>query len=166
KKAMPQISGAVVGMTLVLATVFLPLAFMSGSVGVIYQQFSVAMAVSILFSGFLALSFTPALCATILKPIPKGHHAVKKGFFGWFNRSFDRVTNKYEGWVGRSLKRTGRMMLVYLLLALALGWMYTRLPSSFLPEEDQGYIITNIELPSGATANRTMDVIEQVESFF
>ncbi len=166
KKAMPQISGAVVGMTLVLATVFLPLAFMSGSVGVIYRQFSVAMAVSILFSGFLALTFTPALCATILKPIPKGHHEVKKGFFGWFNRSFERVTAKYEGWVGRSLKRGGRMLIIYLILVLALGWMYFRLPTAFLPEEDQGYVIVNMELPSGSTSNRTMEVINQVEDYF
>ncbi|MDS1141479.1 efflux RND transporter permease subunit [Pusillimonas sp. SM2304] len=166
KKAMPQISGAVVGMTLVLATVFLPLAFMSGSVGVIYQQFSVAMAVSIAFSGFLALSFTPALCATILKPIPKGHHEQKKGFFGWFNKSFDKVTNRYESWVGRSLKRGGRMMLVYLVLVIAMGWMYLRLPTSFLPDEDQGYVIANIELPSGSTANRTIDIIKKVEGYF
>lgn len=166
KRAMPQISGAVVGMTLVLAAVFLPLAFMGGSVGVIYRQFSVAMAVSILFSGFLALTFTPALCATILKPIPKGHHESKKGFFGWFNRSFERFTNYYEGWVGRSLKRGGRMILIYLILLLALGWMYARLPGSFLPEEDQGYIVTNIELPAGSTANRTLEVIQQVEQYF
>ncbi len=166
KKAMPQISGAVLGMTLVLATVFLPLAFMSGSVGVIYRQFSVAMAVSILFSGFLALTFTPALCATILKPIPKGHHETKKGFFGWFNRSFERVTNRYEGWVGRSLKRGGRMIILYLILLLALGWMYARLPTSFLPEEDQGYIIVNMELPAGSTGNRTIEVIEKVEEYF
>ncbi|RTZ47917.1 multidrug efflux RND transporter permease subunit [Candidimonas sp. SYP-B2681] len=166
KKAMPQISGAVVGMTLVLATVFLPLAFMSGSVGVIYRQFSIAMAVSILFSGFLALTFTPALCATILKPIPKGHHEQKRGFFGWFNRSFDRVTSRYEGWVERSLRRGGRLMIVYLILVLVLGWMYMRLPTAFLPEEDQGYIIVNMELPSGSTSSRTMDVIHKVEDYF
>src|SRR3546814_7634125 len=93
--AMPQISGAIVGMTLVLTTVFVPLAFMSGSVGVIYRQFSVAMAVSILFSALLALTFTPALCATILKPIPKGHHESKKGFFGWFNRNFERRAEEH-----------------------------------------------------------------------
>src|SRR3546814_418406 len=131
KKAMPQISGAVVGMTLVLATVFFPLAFMSGSVGIIYRQFSVAMAVSILFSGFLALTFTPALCSTILKPVPKGHHEEKKGFFGWFNRKFDRVTRGYEGWVAKSLKRTGRVMLVYILLAVVMGFLYFRMPTSF-----------------------------------
>ncbi|MGB3274595.1 MAG: efflux RND transporter permease subunit [Castellaniella sp.] len=166
KKAMPQISGAIVGITLVLTTVFLPLAFMSGSVGVIYRQFSVAMAVSILFSALLALSFTPALCATILKPIPKGHHESKRGFFGWFNRSFDRTTRGYTGMVTGSLKRTLRMMLMFVLLAGVMGWLFVRLPTSFLPEEDQGYVIANIELQSGASANRTMDVIEEVEKYF
>lgn len=164
--AMPQISGAVVGMTLVLSTVFFPLAFMSGSVGVIYRQFAIAMAVSILFSGFLALTFTPALCGTILKPIAKGVHHEKTGFFGWFNRSFDKVTGRYEGWVGRNLKRTGRLMLMYAVLLGALGVFYNRLPTSFLPEEDQGYLIANIELPSGSTSNRTMEVIRKVEEHF
>ena len=166
KKAMPQISGAIVGITLVLTTVFLPLAFMSGSVGIIYRQFLVAMAVSILFSALLALTFTPALCATILKPIPKGSHEAKRGFFGWFNRSFERTTNGYTGWVGRSLKRGGRMMLVFLVLAGVMAWMYMRLPTSFLPEEDQGYVIANIELPAGSSANRTIEVIEKVEAYF
>ncbi|WP_322994928.1 efflux RND transporter permease subunit [Castellaniella sp.] len=166
RKAMPQISGAIVGITLVLTTVFLPLAFMSGSVGVIYRQFSVAMAVSILFSAFLALSFTPALCATILKPIARGEHAKKGGFFGWFNRFFERSTNGYTGWVQRSLGRPLRMMLVFLLIVGVLGWMYLRLPTSFLPEEDQGYVIANIELPSGSTSNRTIETIEKVEQYF
>jgi len=166
KKAMPQISGAIVGITLVLVTVFLPLAFMSGSVGVIYRQFSVAMAVSIFFSAFLALTFTPALCATILKPIPKGHHADKKGFFGWFNRRFDATTHRYQNWVARILHKGGRMMLFFVVLVVLLGWLYLRLPSSFLPEEDQGYVVSNIELPTGASANRTVDVLEQVESYF
>lgn len=166
RKAMPQISGAIVGITLVLSAVFLPLAFMSGSVGVIYRQFAVAMAVSIMFSGFLALSFTPALCSTFLKAIPRGHHETKRGFFGWFNRTFERTTSRYQSWVGRSLKRGGRMMFLYLLLVIALGWMYFRLPTGFLPEEDQGYVIANIELPAGATANRTVEVIERVENFF
>lgn len=166
KKAMPQISGAIVGITLVLTTVFLPLAFMSGSVGVIYRQFSVAMAISILFSAILALSFTPALCATILKPVPKGHHATKKGFFRWFNRFFNSTTHGYTSWVSRSLKRSGRMMLVFLMMVVVLGWMYIRLPTSFLPDEDQGYVIANIELPAGATSNRTIQIIEQVEDYF
>jgi len=166
KKAMPQITGAIIGITLVLTSVFLPLAFMSGSVGVIYRQFSVAMAVSIFFSAFLALSFTPALCATILKPIPKGHHDEKRGFFGWFNRKFDATTHGYQNWVSRMLHKGGRMMLIYLLLVLLLGWLYLRLPSSFLPEEDQGYVVSNIELPTGATANRTVEVIETIEKYF
>ncbi|SOE50559.1 RND efflux system, inner membrane transporter CmeB [plant metagenome] len=165
-KAMPQISGAIVGITLVLTSVFLPLAFMGGSVGVIYRQFSVAMAVSIMFSGFLALTFTPALCVTLLKAIPKGHHEQKKGFFGWFNRKFEAGTNRYQNVVSRLVHRSGRMMIIYLILVIALGWLYFRLPTSFLPEEDQGYTITNIELPSGSSANRTMEVIEDVEKYF
>ncbi|MEQ4617852.1 MAG: multidrug efflux RND transporter permease subunit [Corticimicrobacter sp.] len=167
RKAMRQISGAIVGITLVLVTVFLPLAFMSGSVGVIYRQFAVAMAVSIFFSGFLALTFTPALCATILKPIPKGqHHEEKKGFYGWFNRKFDATVGTYEGWVGKILARSGRMIVLYLLLVAVLVVMYMRLPSSFLPVEDQGYVISNIELPAGSSASRTMEVIEEVEAYF
>ena len=116
KKAMPQISGAIIGITLVLVTVFVPMAFMSGSVGVIYRQFSVAMAVSIFFSALLALSLTPALCATMLKPVPKGHHDEKKGFFGWFNRKFDATTHGYQNWVSRILHKGGRMMLAFLVL--------------------------------------------------
>lgn len=167
RKAMPQITGAIVGITLVLTVVFLPLAFMSGSVGVIYRQFSVAMAVSIAFSAFLALSFTPALCATILKPIPKGMHTQeRRGFFGWFNRVFGRITNGYEGWITKSLKATGRMMLVYALMVALLGFMYMRMPTAFLPEEDQGFALANIELPAGSTANRTLEIIQQVEGYF
>ncbi|GHC36373.1 multidrug efflux RND transporter permease subunit [Alcaligenes pakistanensis] len=166
KKAMPQISGAIVGITLVLSAVFLPLAFMAGSVGVIYRQFSVAMAVSIAFSGFLALTFTPALCATLLKPIPKGHHETKRGFFGWFNRAFTRTTNGYESFVGKTLRRGGRMMFIYLIMVLVLGFLYMRMPTAFLPEEDQGYVIANIELPAGSTANRTIETISKVEDYF
>lgn len=167
KKAMPQISGAIVGITLTLTVVFLPLAFMSGSVGVIYRQFSVAMAVSIAFSGFLALSFTPALCVTLLKPVPKGEHSgERKGFFGWFNRVFGRVTHGYTSVVGSSLRHVGRMMILFVLLVVLLAWAYMRMPSAFLPEEDQGYVITNIELPAGSSVNRTHAIIEQVEHYF
>ncbi|OZI61921.1 efflux RND transporter permease subunit [Bordetella genomosp. 11] len=165
-RAMPQITGAITGITLVLVSVFLPLAFMGGSVGVIYRQFAVAMAVSIFFSAFLALSFTPALCATILKPVPHDRHEEKRGFFGWFNRRFDRGTHAYQNWVSRILHKGGRMMVIYLVLVLLLGWLYWRMPSSFLPEEDQGYVISNIELPSGSSANRAVDVLEQVEKYF
>lgn len=166
-KAMPQISGAIVGITLALTVVFLPLAFMSGSVGVIYRQFAVAMSISIMFSGFLALTFTPALCVTLLKPVPKGEHtADRRGFFGWFNRIFNSITHHYMRFIGFSLKGVGRMMLVYLVLVVLLGWTYFRMPTAFLPEEDQGYVIANIELPAGSTANRTLEVIEEVEHFF
>ena len=166
RKAMGQITGAIVGITLVLAAVFFPLAFMSGSVGVIYRQFSLSMASSILFSGFLALSLTPALCATLLKPIPPGHHEQKKGFQGWFDRRFRSTTAGYERSVGGLVRRTGRMMLVYAALLVVLAVVYLRLPSSFLPVEDQGYTITDVQLPAGATANRTRDALEQLENYF
>ncbi|CAM4054292.1 multidrug efflux RND transporter permease subunit [Kerstersia similis] len=167
KKAMPQITGAIVGITLVLTTVFLPLGFMSGSVGVIYRQFAVAMAVSILFSAFMALSFTPALCVTLLKPIKKGEHQTeKKGFFGWFNRHFDSLTHRYERGVGKLLTWKGRMMVLFLILVVVMGWLFMRLPTSFLPQEDQGFVITNIELPAGASTNRTNEVIKEVEDYF
>src|SRR5690554_100381 len=166
RKSMGQIQGALVGIGIVLSAVFVPMAFMAGSVGVIYRQFAITIASAMGLSVLVALIFTPALCATLLKPIPKGHHEEKRGFFGWFNRSFDRATRRYESWVGRSLKRGGRMMFVFLAMVVLLGWMYFRLPTGFLPEEDQGYVIANIELPAGSTANRTIEVIEKVEAFF
>lgn len=165
-KAMRQISGAIVGITLVLAAVFLPLAFMSGSVGVIYRQFSVSLAVSILFSGFLALTLTPALCATLIKPIPKGHHADKKGLFGWFNRHFGRITHGYTSLATRLVARGGRMMLVYVAIVGVLAFAYTRLPSSFLPVEDQGYLVTDVQLAPGATHHRTLATTKQMEQYF
>ncbi|CAI8730897.1 multidrug efflux pump RND permease AcrB [Pseudomonas donghuensis] len=164
KKAMSQISGAIVGITLVLVAVFLPMAFMKGSVGVIYLQFSVSMAVSILFSAFLALSLTPALCATLLKPIAKGSHHEKTGFFGWFNRRFESMTNGYQRWVIQALKRSGRYLLVYLVLVAGLVYGFSQLPSSFLPTEDQGYTITDIQLPPGASRARTEQVAAQIEA--
>src|SRR5690625_1047519 len=166
-KAMPQISGAIIGITLILTVVFMPLAFMDGSVGGIYRQFAVAMASSIFFSGFLALSCTPALCATMLKPIPKEIQGrERRGFFGAFNRVFNGISNRYERFVGRSFKHLGKGMLVYVLLVVLLAWGYVRLPTSFLPSEDQGFVIANMELPSGSTANRTMDTIQDVENYF
>jgi multidrug efflux pump len=164
-KAMSQVSGAIVGITLALASVFLPLAFMNGSVGVIYQQFSLSLVVSILFSGFLALTFTPALCATLLKPIPKGHHNDQKGLFGWFNRSFLGLTNRFETLNSRLLKRTGRYMMIYGAIVIVLGYAYTRLPEAFVPVEDQGYYMVDIQLPSGATYPRTKAVAEQLNEY-
>jgi multidrug efflux pump len=164
RKAMTQISGAIIGITLVLVAVFIPMAFMPGSVGVIYQQFSLSMATSILFSAFLALSLTPALCATLLKPIAKGEHHAKGGFFGWFNARFERMSQGYEHWVVHVIKRSGRYLLVYGALLVILVVCFTRLPSSFLPVEDQGYTITDIQLPPGASQVRTIKVAEQIEA--
>lgn len=155
KKAMGQISGAVVGITAVLISVFVPLAMFSGATGNIYRQFAITMAAAIGFSAFLALTLTPALCATMLKPIPKGHHEEKKGFFGWFNRKFEAGTHRYEGWVGKVLHKAGRMMVIYVLLAAVGAFFFVRLPTSFLPSEDQGNIMLNVQLPAGATKERT-----------
>ncbi|MGO4172607.1 multidrug efflux RND transporter permease subunit [Bosea sp. TAF32] len=163
RKAMGQISGAIIGITLVLTAVFVPMAFFPGAVGIIYQQFSLTMVVSILFSGFLALTLTPALCATFLKPIAKGGHHEKKGFFGWFNRSFDRATHRYAGAVGAITRKPGRYMVIYLALLAGLGWGFLRLPSAFLPNEDQGYLLVDIQAPPEASANRTLEVLQQVE---
>ncbi|WP_409295550.1 multidrug efflux RND transporter permease subunit [Pseudomonas sp. KCJK8670] len=164
RKAMGQISGAIVGITLVLVAVFLPMAFMKGSVGVIYQQFSVSMAVSILFSAFLALSLTPALCATLLKPVAKAGHHERKGFFGWFNRRFEATSEGYQRWVMAALKRSGRYLLVYGALLAVLGYGFSQLPTAFLPTEDQGYTITDIQLPPGASRMRTEQVAAQIEA--
>ncbi|AMB84713.1 acriflavine resistance protein B [Pseudomonas agarici] len=164
RKAMGQISGAIVGITLVLVAVFIPMAFMQGSVGVIYQQFSLSMATSILFSAFLALTLTPALCATLLKPIARDRHDAKGGFFGGFNRRFEQMSAGYERWVIQILKRSGRYLLLYGLLLVVLGLLFSRLPASFLPVEDQGYTITDIQLPPGASKNRTVKVVEQIEA--
>ena len=161
-KAMREITGAVVGITLVLTAVFIPMALASGSVGAIYRQFTLAMAVSILFSAFLALSLTPALCATMLKPIGPHDHE-KKGFFRWFDRQFERMTARYEQGVVVMVKRAGRSMLVYGGVLAALAFAFVRLPSAFLPEEDQGYFITSMQLPSDATMERTLDVVKQFE---
>ena len=163
-KAMGQVSGAIIGITLVLSAVFLPLAFMAGSVGVIYQQFSLSLAVSILFSGFLALTFTPALCATILKPIPQGHHE-KTGFFGWFNRQFTRLTGRYTALNKTLVPRAGRFMFIYVGIVVLMGFFYLRLPESFVPVEDQGYMIVDIQLPPGATRERTSAAGEELEAF-
>ncbi len=165
RKAMGQISGAIVGVTVVLVSVFVPLAFFTGAVGNIYRQFSVVMAASIAFSAFLALSLTPALCATLLKPVEAGHHHAKSGFFGAFNRGFSATAKGYEGLLGKLLSRSLRLMLVYLAIIGGVIWLVLRLPSSFLPNEDQGYIIVNVQLPPGATTNRALAVMEQVEAF-
>ncbi|MBT2186791.1 efflux RND transporter permease subunit [Sphingobium nicotianae] len=161
RKAMREITGAIIGITLVLTAVFIPMAFSSGSVGAIYRQFTVSMAVSILFSAFLALTLTPALCATLLKPV-HGHEQ-KRGFFAWFDRKFDAMANGYQTWVTRLLKRTGRMMAAFAVVLVLLGVGFMNIPSAFLPEEDQGYYLTLFQLPPDATAERTMEAINVLE---
>ena len=165
RKAMGQISGAIIGVTVVLISVFVPLAFFAGSVGNIYRQFAAVTVASIGFSAFLALSLTPALCATLLKPVEAGHHHEKKGFFGWFNRGFTRTAKSYESLVARLLRRAGRYLFIYVAIIAVVAVIYTRLPTSFLPGEDQGTMLVNIQLPPGATLERTRGVIEQVEDF-
>ena len=164
RKAMKQISGAIIGVTVVLISVFVPLAFFAGSTGNIYRQFSAVMVASIAFSAFMALSLTPALCATLLKPVEQGSHHEKKGFFGWFNRKFTRTAKGYESIVARMLKRAARYLVIYIAIIGVVVLVFMRLPTSFLPGEDQGNIIVNVQLPPGATLERTTAVMEQVEA--
>lgn len=165
RKAMGQITGAILGITLVLACVFIPMAFFPGSTGIIYRQFSLTMVVSIAFSAFLALSLTPALCATFLKPIPQGHHE-KKGLAGWFNRNFNGLTNGYVKTTSGMTKRAGRMMVIYFALLVGLGYLFISLPSAFVPAEDQGNLLVDIQGPPEASANRTQVSVEQIEQMF
>ena len=166
KKAMSQITAALIGITVTLVAVFLPMAFFAGSVGNIYRQFSLVMVSSMLFSVFLANSLTPALCATFLKPVAAGHKHEKRGFFGWFNRGFLATTHGYEGWVAKMLSRTWRFMALFVAIIAVMVLLFARLPASFLPNEDQGYIIANVQLPPGATQERTLAVMQQAEKFF
>ncbi|AYA62773.1 multidrug efflux RND transporter permease subunit [Alteromonas sp. RKMC-009] len=161
KVAMKEITGAVIGMTLVITAVFIPMAFASGSVGVIYKQFSLSMAISILFSAFLALSLTPALCATILRPVDESK--VKPGFFRWFNEQFEKLTGRYGNMLTGLLGRMARASAAYIAIVVVLIMGFNALPSAFLPEEDQGYYMTSFQLPSDATQERTLDVIGQFE---
>ncbi|AWY44173.1 multidrug efflux RND transporter permease subunit [Pseudomonas putida] len=165
RKAMKQISGAIVGITLVLSAVFLPLAFMGGSVGIIYQQFAMALSVSILFSGFLALTLTPALCATLIKPFDPVHHSRGNRWMNAFNRRFETLARRYERLGASWVRRAARSMSLYLLLLLVLAFAYARLPTSFLPSEDQGYIVTDIQLPPAASAARTDVTVQAWERY-
>ena len=165
RKAMGQISGAIVGVTVVLISVFVPLAFFAGSVGNIYRQFAAVMGISIAFSALMALSLTPALCATLLLPMEKGQQHAKTGFFGWFNRGFARTAKGYESSVARMLPRAARYLVIYVAIVAAAAVVYKRLPTSFLPNEDQGTMLVNVQLPPGATQERTRAVMQQVEGF-
>ena len=165
RKSMGQITGALVGIALVLSAVFVPMAFFGGSTGVIYRQFSITVVTAMVLSVVVALTLSPALCATMLKPVSKDHYQ-KKGFFGWFNRNFDRATDRYQSGVSRMLNRTGRSMLVYLVIVVVLGLLFSRLPGSFLPDEDQGLMFAQVNLPVGATKERSIEVMDRVEKYF
>ena len=166
RKAMGQIFGAIIAITLVLCSVFIPMTLFGGTVGAIYRQFATTLILTILFSVLMALSLTPALCATLLKNSP-GHEAVpKKGPLGWFHRFFGRTTQAYKGGVASVLKRTGRYLLLYVGLLGIVVWLFVRLPTSFLPDEDQGYFVTLVQLPPGATRERTQEVLAEAEQFY
>ncbi|MCC8269357.1 efflux RND transporter permease subunit, partial [Escherichia coli] len=147
RKSMGQIQGALVGIAMVLSAVFIPMAFFGGSTGAIYRQFSITIVSAMALSVLVALILTPALCATMLKPVAKGDHGEgKKGFFGWFNRLFDKSTHHYTDSVGNILRSTGRYLLLYLIIVVGMAYLFVRLPSSFLPDEDQGVFLTMVQL--------------------
>ncbi|WJT05897.1 efflux RND transporter permease subunit [Vibrio harveyi] len=165
KKSMGQITGALVGVGLTLSAVFVPMAFMSGSTGVIYRQFSITIVAAMTLSVLVAIILTPALCASLLK---KGdaEFSDKKGFFGWFNRKFDAATAGYEAGVAKMLKRTGRMLLVFAAMSAGAGWLFMNLPTSFLPDEDQGTVFSMVILPPNSTQEQTEKTLEKVRNYF
>ena len=163
RKSMRQITGALVGIGLVLSAVFVPMAFMGGSTGIIYRQFSVTIVAAMTLSVLVAIVLTPALCATLLKP---AHHGPRKGFFGWFNRTFERGSGRYQSGVRGILSRRKRFMAVFVLLVGLMGLMFMRLPTSFLPPEDQGVLMSLVQAPVGATQERTMQSVRQLEDHF
>ena len=165
-KAMGQIFGAIVGITTVLSAVFIPMAFFGGSVGAIYRQFAVTLVMTMLFSALLAISLTPALCATLFKGVTRDQMEHKTGFFGWYHRLFARTTAGYLSGVGAGLKRPLRVLLLYLALAAATVFLLLRLPTGFLPDEDQGYLISIVQLPAGATQERTVEVLSGMEQHY
>ncbi|NVZ99614.1 efflux RND transporter permease subunit [Pseudomonas gingeri] len=166
KKSMGQIQGALVGIALVLSAVLLPMAFFGGSTGVIYKQFSITIVSAMALSVMVALIFTPALCATMLKPIAKGDHGTsKRGFFGWFNRNFDRSVRGYERTVGSILRHKAPYLLVYVIIFAGMIWLFSRIPTSFLPEEDQGVLFAQVQTPSGSSAERTQVVLDEMRSY-
>ncbi len=161
--AMREITGAIIAISLVLSAVFVPMAFFGGSTGAIYRQFAITLVVTMAFSAFLALSLTPALCASLLKHDPGD---LERGFHNRFNHFFDRATSRYVGGVNYAVRRLLRSLVVYAVIVVAAAWVYMKLPSSFLPEEDQGYIVTAIQLPSAATRERAKEVLESAEQFY
>lgn len=166
EKSMSQIQGALVGIAMVLSVVFIPMAFFGGSTGAIYRQFSITIVSAMALSVLVALILTPALCATLLKPVSAEHHEKKSGFFGWFNARFDHSVNHYTNSVSGIVRNTGRYLIIYLLIVVGMAVLFLRLPTSFLPEEDQGVFLTMIQLPSGATQERTQKVLDQVTHYY
>ncbi|ECC6118082.1 efflux RND transporter permease subunit [Salmonella enterica] len=166
EKSMSQIQGALVGIAVVLSAVFIPMAFFGGSTGAIYRQFSITIVSAMALSVLVALILTPALCATLLKPVSAEHHEKKSGFFGWFNTRFDHSVNHYTNSVSGIVRNTGRYLIIYLLIVVGMAVLFLRLPTSFLPEEDQGVFLTMIQLPSGATQERTQKVLDQVTHYY
>ncbi|EHE2056739.1 efflux RND transporter permease subunit [Salmonella enterica subsp. enterica serovar Schwarzengrund] len=166
EKSMSQIQGALVGIAMVLSAVFIPMAFFGGSTGAIYRQFSITIVSAMALSVLVALILTPALCATLLKPVSAEHHEKKSGFFGWFNTRFDHSVNHYTNRVSGIVRNTGRYLIIYLLIVVGMAVLFLRLPTSFLPEEDQGVFLTMIQLPSGATQERTQKVLDQVTHYY
>ncbi|ROR04684.1 multidrug efflux RND transporter permease AcrD [Erwinia sp. JUb26] len=166
RKSMGQIQGALVGIALVLSAVFIPMAFFGGTTGAIYRQFSVTIVSAMVLSVLVAMILTPALCATLLKPLAQGHHHGRRGFFGWFNRMFNRNAERYERGVGRILAKGGRWLVLYLALMVIMAFLFLRLPTSFLPLEDRGIFTTQVQLPSGSTLQQTMKVVQKVEHYY
>jgi len=166
EKSMSQIQGALVGIAMVLSAVFIPMAFFGGSTGAIYRQFSITIVSAMALSVLVALILTPALCATLLKPVDPDTHGEKKGFFGWFNRLFDRSTHHYTESVARIINGTGRYLLIYVLIVGGMAVLFLRLPTSFLPDEDQGVFMTMVQLPAGATQARTQKVLDKVTDYY
>jgi multidrug efflux pump len=169
-KSMGQITSALWGIATVLTAVFLPMAFFGGSTGVIYRQFSMTIISAMILSVLVAMILTPALCATLLKPIEKGHHLGESSwfrlFFRWFNNLFERSRALYERIVNSSFKKPVRFLIIYGAFVVAMGFLFLRLPTAFLPDEDQGFIICQVQLPAGATQERTIQVIRQLEKHF
>ncbi|QEX15333.1 RND family acriflavine resistance protein [Hypericibacter terrae] len=165
RKAMDQITGALIGVALVLSAVFVPMAFSGGAVGAIYRQFSLTIVAAMVLSVLVALTLTPALCASLLKPIPKGHHIQKRGFFGWFNRAFDGGRERYHGGVRQVIRRPLRWLFIYLLLLGGVAFLFLRLPTSFLPDEDQGILLIQAQTPPGTTQERTQKVLDDIHDY-
>ncbi|WP_058959097.1 multidrug efflux RND transporter permease AcrD [Type-E symbiont of Plautia stali] len=166
RKSMGQIQGALVGIALVLSAVFVPMAFFGGTVGAIYRQFSITIVSAMVLSVLVAMILTPALCSTLLKPLEQGHHHGRRGFFGWFNRNFNASAERYERGVARILMKGGRWLVLYLGIIGVMAFLFIKLPTSFLPLEDRGVFLTQVQLPPGATLQQTSNVVAKVENYY